>query len=513
MDIFYHDWFNHPNWWFKPASTDDEYLTNTYEELCDMKSFNSESLEEQICYIIIHDQLIRHIVRHRGLSKDVIEEHLQFAVQMSESIHLNNEIIKGALSWSQWCFTVLPFRHSFNRPMIMKIIAFIWNALNNPLEDSDRILLIKTLKATYSRCPMIKPIRANITHCYQLKKYQSICEFMPSLCNITSKLSLENRIVQSFAKLKEPIIVSLSGGVDSMVCAFILKCLGKRIVAVHINYDNRIESNEEQAFVEEWCHLIDIPCWTRHITEIHRPACMTIGIRETYETYTKQVRMDTYCQVWKILGETSLPCVILGHHLDDGMENVLTNIMNCTKYDDLFGMTPCRLQDGIYILRPMMPISKEEILQFAQTNNIPYLKDSTVEWSARGKLRDVVFPAFSQWTDWNTLSRGFQSLEKTCRESLDIIKLMTRDWIEQFDNNTRIITLKNIPKTALFYRHALSIWNIYPTNRAIYSLLERIEKIEQKWETFVFQKCFLTKQLSIEWKKKNNALEWKWIFH
>lgn len=510
MDIFYHDWFTHPNWWFKPTINDDEYLTNNYEELCDMKYIEPYSLEDKIAYILIHDQLIRHIVRHKGLSKNIIDEHLKLAVQMSEIIHPNNELT-NTLTWTQWCFSVLPFRHSFNRPMIIKIIQFIWDALETPLEESDKILLIKTLKATYSRCPMIEPVKSKINHYSPLKKHANICQFMPPLCNITSKLSLENRIVQSFRQIKEPIIVSLSGGVDSMVCAFILKCLGKRIVAVHINYDNRIESNQEQEFVEEWCNMLDIPCWTRHITEIHRPSCMKIGLRETYESYTKCVRMDAYCQVWKLLGETSIPYVILGHHLDDGMENVLTNIISCTKYDDLFGMTHKRLQDGIYILRPMMDISKEEIIQFAYLNNIPYLKDSTVEWSARGKLRDIVFPALGQWTDWNSLSRGFKSLEKSCRESLDIIKLMSREWMEQFDNNVRVLTLKNIPKTALFYRHALSIWNIYPTNKAINSLLDRLKKIEQKWDSFLIQKCFLTKQLSIEWKKNNNSLEWKWI--
>ena len=56
------------------------------------------------------------------------------------------------------------------------------------------------------------------------------------------------------------IAVSLSGGVDSMVLAMILKQLGYVVIALHINYGNRPEANAEASFLEAWCRKHDIAC-------------------------------------------------------------------------------------------------------------------------------------------------------------------------------------------------------------------------------------------------------------
>lgn len=168
-----------------------------------------------------------------------------------------------------------------------------------------------------------------------------------------------------FKDVEEPILVSLSGGVDSMVCIMALKAWNKQIGAIHINYDNRPECQQEQKLVEDWCSYLDIPCWFRRITEIHRESCMKMGMRDLYESYTKTVRFTTYHQSWDALGETEVPKVILGHHLDDCLENTLTNIISCTKYNDLFGMEYKRFQDGVWMIRPLLSVHKNEILDFA----------------------------------------------------------------------------------------------------------------------------------------------------
>ena len=54
------------------------------------------------------------------------------------------------------------------------------------------------------------------------------------------------------------IAISLSGGVDSMVLATMLKHMAPTfnnfdVVAMHIDYSNRPESAAEAAFVEDWC--------------------------------------------------------------------------------------------------------------------------------------------------------------------------------------------------------------------------------------------------------------------
>ena len=50
--------------------------------------------------------------------------------------------------------------------------------------------------------------------------------------------------------------------------------------------------------------------------------------------------------------------------------------------------------DGLKMWRPLLCIEKKHIIDYANINKIPYLYDSTPEWSVRGKIRDKIRPAF-----------------------------------------------------------------------------------------------------------------------
>jgi tRNA(Ile)-lysidine synthase TilS/MesJ len=163
---------------------------------------------------------------------------------------------------------------------------------------------------------------------------------------------------------------------------------------VHINYANRITSKDEAEanFVVDWCNtILHIPCYVRHITEINRQQCMDNGFRELYETYTRNVRYFAY----KEFGQDAK--IVLGHNKDDIMENIFTNIANKNKYDNLDGMTEYSTQDGICFWRPLLNLSKEEIISYAHANNIPYLPNSTPTWSQRGQIRNSIVPVINKW--------------------------------------------------------------------------------------------------------------------
>ena len=67
--------------------------------------------------------------------------------------------------------------------------------------------------------------------------------------------SIENNI----CNFQEPLIISLSGGVDSMVILYILKKIfNKNIIAGHINYKNREETDKEEEFLKDYCEFLDV---------------------------------------------------------------------------------------------------------------------------------------------------------------------------------------------------------------------------------------------------------------
>ena len=116
------------------------------------------------------------------------------------------------------------------------------------------------------------------------------------------------------------VILSLSGGVDSMVSAIrLLRDLNQSIIvkAVHINYHNRETSDLEEKFVSWFCKSINLELYVGHIKNVKRNNCE----REFYENITKKIRFDTYKYLINLYRTYEInDCeifVVLGHNKDD----------------------------------------------------------------------------------------------------------------------------------------------------------------------------------------------------
>ncbi|CAB9501383.1 lysidine synthase [Seminavis robusta] len=200
---------------------------------------------------------------------------------------------------------------------------------------------------------------------------------------------------------KASLIVSLSGGVDSMAIASVLAHLRTdlhyphlEIVAIHIDYANRPESKAEAEFVERYCHELGIRFVVRRIEEVTRG----ITARDEYEQRARQMRYDMYRTVADQQRQNSdgIVGVMLGHHRGDLRENVLSNAHKGCGPLDLSGMTPVSQNDGVTIYRPLLPLEKKAVYDYAHRFGVPYFKDTTPHWSTRGKLRNKLLPLLEE---------------------------------------------------------------------------------------------------------------------
>lgn len=214
---------------------------------------------------------------------------------------------------------------------------------------------------------------------------------------------------------KNLFVVSLSGGVDSMVIISIIHNLGFNTVAIHLNYNNRSETSIEQAFLEEWCKYNEIPIYTKNITELIRGKDVK---RSDYEERTKQIRFNLYKEVLQ-KEENKADSIILGHHKDDVIENILTNLCRARSILNLAVLKEETMIEGVSISRPLVQLFKEDVYDFAKKNHVPYFKDTTPTWSVRGILRNHIMPSLhmafkhnikenllkvnEQTTEWNEL--------------------------------------------------------------------------------------------------------------
>jgi len=221
--------------------------------------------------------------------------------------------------------------------------------------------------------------------------YETILEFLPN--DIDRSDINEKSLSKSIKKFIQDnnisnILLSLSGGVDSMVLAVIIKNLNIDInlYCCHINYNNREESVEERNFLIDWCQLENIHLDVMNIEHIKRGE----GNRNDYEEETRKLRYKYYADLIK---KFDCQGVFLAHHKDDLSENVFNNIMRGKKsITDLSVFKEINNILDVVVFRPMLEFRKKVIYDMSEKYQVPYFLDTTPDWSCRGKMRRQIFP-------------------------------------------------------------------------------------------------------------------------
>jgi len=230
------------------------------------------------------------------------------------------------------------------------------------------------------------------------------------------------------------VIVSLSGGVDSMVLISLIKLTlmhflmrGRRIglIAIHINYCNRTETIREEMFLEEWCKINDIVFKKIQFLDLQR----NTSERDFYERETRHRRFNFYRQC---IMEHPSSGIFLAHHKGDEQENTFSNIINGKNILNLAAMSESSEIDGVIIHRPLIEYEKKYILDFAKTHKIPYFNDTTPDWSNRGKLRRQIFPLLEEVYGTKYLT----NMSSISQESLDWKNIVQSKLITPFVNNS-----------------------------------------------------------------------------
>ena len=210
-------------------------------------------------------------------------------------------------------------------------------------------------------------------------------------------------ILDKYWENNSVIAISLSGGVDSMIILkmsiifkkyqsiILAKKLWKKelslhtIIGIHINYNNREESKKEEIFLKEYCKNNNVVFECLNIEDISRE----LTDRDKYEEESRNRRFNFYKTN---MIKYNFSSVLIGHHKDDIVENVFTNIMNGRSLLDLSVIVPSNKILEVQITRPLIEFQKNRVFKLAHEYYVPYFKDTTPDWSNRGVLRKQIFP-------------------------------------------------------------------------------------------------------------------------
>lgn len=188
------------------------------------------------------------------------------------------------------------------------------------------------------------------------------------------------------------IVAGLSGGADSVALLWILRELQEkwrlRLYAVHVNHGIRgEEALRDEEFSEGYAEKLGIPfqIFRGDIPELAKQCHMS------EEEAGRTFRYQCFEQVREVLG---YDYIAVAHHRDDQAETILFQMLRGSAVRGLGGMRVVRGN----IIRPLLCISKEEILQVLQEKGIVFCEDCTNEETIyrRNKIRKEVFPLLQQ---------------------------------------------------------------------------------------------------------------------
>ena len=489
MNNFYDDWISRKNYWFCQNDENDKYLSETYGHLIDDYSYNIQL--KPILGILIYDQLTRHYYRNE-YNNHILIYFNKKALEIANK-HKTELFIKS-LDINDWSFYMLVYRHSNIRENLLFVMNECWKLTLEPPKNF--------IKATYTR--------ANFNEI--LDYYNYPVEFNRDILDNNPIIEIEKRQLYKIGKFEKInanlIIVSLSGGVDSVVCLYNIHNYYKenaniKIAAIHINYNNRQEVEEEVKFLRCLCSQLDIDLYVRKISEINRYKCMINDLRDIYEAYTKKVRFNSYK---KLQDGYEKSVVIMGHNKDDCFENILTNIAYNNKYENLIGIEYKSIIDNITFIRPLIDIAKNDIYKFAKEHNLPYLKNSTPDWCQRGKIRNEVVPILEKWD--NRIIDGLFNLSNILKNYNEILNKS----IENF-RITEKGELETLNLSDLYWKYGIhKIFNLYISNKSLKSLIERLELWKDKYNKIDINKktkIIINKNINmIIIKRSNNNYEY-----
>lgn len=254
----------------------------------------------------------------------------------------------------------------------------------------------------------------------------------------------------------DTLLLAVSGGVDSVVLSELCKMAGFNFVIAHCNFQLRgEESDRDETFVSNLAEKYNVPLVVKKFdTEKYaseKKVSIQVAARELRYEWFSQLIDKNYEGSEDATG-SPLPAahwIVTAHHANDNMETLLMNFFKGTGIQGLRGILPKQGE----IVRPLLFIKKEELLEFAKENGLPWVEDSSnsSDKYTRNYFRNQLIPSlqkvFPQVEDnlINGIDR-YREIELLYNQSIDAHK---KKLVEQKGTDVHIPVLKLLKSAPL----------------------------------------------------------------
>lgn len=237
---------------------------------------------------------------------------------------------------------------------------------------------------------------------------------------------------KSLFSINDKLLLAISGGVDSVVLAYLLKEIKSNFALAHCNFQLRgKDSDEDEIFVKDLAQKLEIEVFIKRFD--------TKKIQEEGKASIQMIARDLRYEWFEDIRQNhQFDYILTAHQANDVVETILFNLTRGTGIAGLHGIQEKQGE----ILRPLLFATRQEIENYAQKNQISWREDLSNQDNKyrRNLIRNEIIPLFKKLNPnlENTLVESiekFRSIENVFEEKLIEVK---NDILKKNDNQIQI---------------------------------------------------------------------------
>ncbi len=192
------------------------------------------------------------------------------------------------------------------------------------------------------------------------------------------------------------LLVAFSGGADSSVLLRLAlnyaQDTGAAVYAAHLNHMIRgAEAERDEEFCKSVCDSLGVRLFTKRVDVPALAAERSLSI----ETAAREARYEFFDS---LMEKYSIPLLLTAHNANDNLETQIFNMIRGCGLRGMCGIPVSRRCKHGQVLRPILGMSRAQILEYCRKNSIAYVTDSTNTDTdyTRNKIRAEIIPALTE---------------------------------------------------------------------------------------------------------------------
>lgn len=227
-------------------------------------------------------------------------------------------------------------------------------------------------------------------------------------------LAVQTEITRAIAKPWARLWVAFSGGADSTALLHLVAAANysSPVRALHINHGLQDESAKWARQCEKTAHELGVPCDVIRVS-------VADNAGNGLEAAAREARYEAFASVLEP-GDA----LLLAQHQDDQAETLVLQLMRGGGSAGQAGMPACRAFGAGWLVRPLLPWSRESIAGYVKSNSLSFIRDPhnfDLQFD-RVFVRETVLPLLR--SRWPQASAGLSRSARQAGEDLALVRTL-----------------------------------------------------------------------------------------